>query len=215
MAPSDYVELRCRSSFSFLEAASNPEDLALRAAELDYTALALGDRDGVYGIPRFHRAATAAGVRPLVAAQVTVQARRARSEAKPSEVEATARRARSGLSDSVQRTWKSAPGPTSLPSLPKPSEGARAIPSTSPPGLELGFAIFHDDPESNVGIAIALAQGRFLLGEGGLEPLGRKIVDRLAAGAAGIHVGVVQFPAVGGIAAGLVLWSRSPGRLLV
>ncbi len=88
MAPSDYVELRCRSSFSFLEAASNPEDLALRAAELGYTALVLGDRDGVYGIPRFHRAAKSAGVRPLVAAQVTVvvepQARR-RTESNPPE----------------------------------------------------------------------------------------------------------------------------------
>ena len=83
MAPSDYVELRCRSSFSFLEAASNPEDLALRAAELGYTALVLGDRDGVYGIPRFHRAASAAGVRPLVAAQVTVQAQRQAESAPP------------------------------------------------------------------------------------------------------------------------------------
>ena len=48
-APEDYVELRCRSAFSFLEAASNPEDLAIRAAELGHTALALADRDGLYG----------------------------------------------------------------------------------------------------------------------------------------------------------------------
>ena len=69
----DYVELRCRSAFSFLEAASNPEDLAERAAELGYPALALGDRDGLYGIPRFHRAAKAAGLRALVGAQIRLE----------------------------------------------------------------------------------------------------------------------------------------------
>jgi error-prone DNA polymerase len=65
-----YVELRCRSSFSFLEAASNPEDLVRCAADLDYPALALGDRDGVYGAPRFHQAALAAGIRPIVGADI-------------------------------------------------------------------------------------------------------------------------------------------------
>ena len=67
-----YVELRCRSSFSFLEAASNPEDLVRCAADLDYPALALGDRDGVYGAPRFHQAALAAGIRPIVGARVSI-----------------------------------------------------------------------------------------------------------------------------------------------
>ena len=56
----DYVELRCRSAFSFLEGASNPEDLAERAAELGHPALALADRGGLYGMPRFHQAAAAA-----------------------------------------------------------------------------------------------------------------------------------------------------------
>jgi len=69
---SDYVELRCQSAFTFLEAASNPEDLADRAAELGYPALALGDVGGVYGIPRFHRAASAAGLRAIVGAQIFV-----------------------------------------------------------------------------------------------------------------------------------------------
>jgi len=71
-AAEDYVELRCRSAFSFLEGASNPEDLAERAAELGHGALALADRDGVYGIPRFHAAARAAGVQPLVGASLAV-----------------------------------------------------------------------------------------------------------------------------------------------
>ncbi|MBW2312790.1 MAG: error-prone DNA polymerase [Deltaproteobacteria bacterium] len=71
-ASEDFVELRCRSAFSFLEGASNPEDLAERAAELGHRALALADRDGVYGIPRFHAAAVAVGVRPLVGASLTI-----------------------------------------------------------------------------------------------------------------------------------------------
>ncbi len=66
----DYVELRCRSAFSFLEAASNPEDLIDRAAELGHPTLALADRGGLYGAPRFHQAARAAGVRALVGAEV-------------------------------------------------------------------------------------------------------------------------------------------------
>jgi error-prone DNA polymerase len=68
----DYVELRCRSAFSFLEASSNPEDLIARAAELGYPALALADRGGLYGAPRFHQAATAAGVRAIVGAELRV-----------------------------------------------------------------------------------------------------------------------------------------------
>jgi len=71
----DYVELRCRSAFSFLEGASNPEDLIERAAELGYPALALADRHGVYGSPRFHQAAVAAGLHAIVGAQLDVAAR--------------------------------------------------------------------------------------------------------------------------------------------
>ncbi len=71
--PRDYIELRARSAFSFLEGCSNPEDLIEAAAELGYPALALADRDGVSGAPRFHRAAKAAGLRALVGAEVAVE----------------------------------------------------------------------------------------------------------------------------------------------
>jgi error-prone DNA polymerase len=67
----DYVELRARSAFSFLDGASNPEDLAERAAELGHRALALADRDGLYGIPRFHAAAAKVGLRALVGAELS------------------------------------------------------------------------------------------------------------------------------------------------
>ncbi|HYR95249.1 MAG TPA: error-prone DNA polymerase [Candidatus Binatus sp.] len=68
----DYVELRCRSAFSFLAGASLPEDLVDRAAALDHDTLALADRNGVYGAPRFFQAARKAGVRPLVGAEVPI-----------------------------------------------------------------------------------------------------------------------------------------------
>src|SRR5262245_58496993 len=67
-----YIELRTRSAFSFLAGASLPEDLIERAAALGYPALALGDRDGVYGAPRFHQAAKRAGMRGLVGAELTL-----------------------------------------------------------------------------------------------------------------------------------------------
>jgi error-prone DNA polymerase len=69
----DYVELRCRSAFSFLDGCSNPEDLVARAAELGHAALALGDRHGVYAAPRFHQAARAAGLHGIVGAEVTLE----------------------------------------------------------------------------------------------------------------------------------------------
>ncbi|MDO8433921.1 MAG: error-prone DNA polymerase [Candidatus Binatus sp.] len=68
----DYIELRMRSAFSFLEGASTPEDLAARAAELGYPAIALGDRDGLYGAPRFYGAAKNAGIRQIVGAELTL-----------------------------------------------------------------------------------------------------------------------------------------------
>ncbi|MGE5358572.1 MAG: error-prone DNA polymerase [Bacteroidales bacterium] len=69
-----YIELHAASAFSFLDGASLPEMLVDRAAELGYRAIALLDRDGVYGIPRFHKAALAAGIRPIVGAELTVGA---------------------------------------------------------------------------------------------------------------------------------------------
>jgi error-prone DNA polymerase len=67
-----FVELHARSAFSFLEAAALPEALAERAALLEQPALALLDRDGLYGAPRFYRAATRVGINPLVGAEVTL-----------------------------------------------------------------------------------------------------------------------------------------------
>ena len=67
-----YVELHCHSAYSFLDGASQPEELAARAAELGYEALALTDHDGLYGSLEFAHAAKALGVRPITGAEVTV-----------------------------------------------------------------------------------------------------------------------------------------------
>ena len=67
-----YVELHCHSSYSFLDGASQPEELAVRAAELGYEALALTDHDGVYGSLEFAHAAKFFGVRPITGAEVTL-----------------------------------------------------------------------------------------------------------------------------------------------
>jgi error-prone DNA polymerase len=67
-----YVELHAHSAYSFLDAASLPEELAIRAAELGYRALALTDHDGVYGSLEFAQAAKAFGVRSITGAEVTL-----------------------------------------------------------------------------------------------------------------------------------------------
>jgi error-prone DNA polymerase len=68
-----YVELHSASAFSFLEGASRPEDLVSRAKELDMQAIALVDRDGVYGAPRFHMEAKTVGIRAHVGAEISVE----------------------------------------------------------------------------------------------------------------------------------------------
>src|SRR5262245_47669250 len=67
------VELHASSAFSFLRGSSSPEALVERAAELGYEAVALVDRDGVSGAPRFWKAAKQAGIRPLVGAELTLE----------------------------------------------------------------------------------------------------------------------------------------------
>jgi len=66
-----YVELRAASAFSFLSAASVPEDLADQAARLGCDSMALADRDGVSGIPRFIKACRAGGIRPICGARIS------------------------------------------------------------------------------------------------------------------------------------------------
>src|SRR6059036_3446628 len=67
-----YVELHAHSAYSFLDGASQPEELAARAAELGYEALALTDHDSVSGSLEFAQMAKAFGVRPITGAELTL-----------------------------------------------------------------------------------------------------------------------------------------------
>jgi error-prone DNA polymerase len=66
------VELRTASAFSFLRASSPPESLVEEAVRHGYDTLALVDRDSLAGAPRFFKAARAAGIRPIVGAELTL-----------------------------------------------------------------------------------------------------------------------------------------------
>ncbi|HEX4640012.1 MAG TPA: PHP domain-containing protein, partial [Chthoniobacterales bacterium] len=68
-----YVELHACSAFSFLRGGSFPEQLAETAAGLKMPAMALLDRNGVYGAQRFAVAAREHSVRPIVGAELTME----------------------------------------------------------------------------------------------------------------------------------------------
>ncbi len=68
-----YVELHARSAFSFLEGASLPEMLMARCADLGMPAMALLDRNGLYGAPRFHITAEKAAVQAHIGAEIAVR----------------------------------------------------------------------------------------------------------------------------------------------
>ena len=67
-----YAELHCHSSFSFLDGASHPEELAEEAARLGLEALAITDHDGFYGVVRFAEAARKIGLKTVFGAELTV-----------------------------------------------------------------------------------------------------------------------------------------------
>lgn len=67
-----YVELHAASAFSFLEAASQPEGLIRAAVEQQMPAMALLDRNGLYGTARFHASAKENGMRAHVGAEIAV-----------------------------------------------------------------------------------------------------------------------------------------------
>src|SRR6266705_2221258 len=67
-----YAELHCHSAFSFLDGASLPEDLVATAHELGYAALALTDRNGLYGSMAFAQAAKPLGLQAITGAELTL-----------------------------------------------------------------------------------------------------------------------------------------------
>jgi error-prone DNA polymerase len=71
-ATASYIPLWCKSHYSFLEGASSPEELVATAEALELPALALTDRDGLYGAVRAHLEAKKRGVKLIVGSQITV-----------------------------------------------------------------------------------------------------------------------------------------------
>jgi error-prone DNA polymerase len=69
-SPAPFAELHCHSNFSFLDGASDAEDLVRRAVALGLTGLAITDHQGLYGIVRFASAAEAAGIRPVIGVEI-------------------------------------------------------------------------------------------------------------------------------------------------
>jgi error-prone DNA polymerase len=68
-----YAELHCWSNFTFLQGASHPEELIERACELELRAIALTDRDGLYGSVRFASAARRAGIDAIIGCELTFE----------------------------------------------------------------------------------------------------------------------------------------------
>jgi error-prone DNA polymerase len=68
----EYVELHARSAFSFLAGASVPESLAYGCVACELPAMALLDRNGVYGSARFHLISKTNGIRAHVGAELSV-----------------------------------------------------------------------------------------------------------------------------------------------
>ncbi len=128
-----YAELRCASAFSFLNGASLPEDLVERAAALGLPAVALVDANGLYGAPRFWKAARAAGVKALVGAEVTLVEWPARQ---------IQRSAKKTVSEKVREDEKQASGSSSFEARREAPRGPLGLvpplpPGTPPPRLTL------------------------------------------------------------------------------
>ena len=68
----EYIELHASSAFSFLAGASEPDSFIERAVELDMPALALADRNGLYGAARFHTSAEHNQIKAHIGAEIAV-----------------------------------------------------------------------------------------------------------------------------------------------
>ena len=67
-----WVELHCHSSYSFLDGASSPAELAEEASRLGLSALAITDHDGMYGVPQFAQAAAKVELKTVFGAELTL-----------------------------------------------------------------------------------------------------------------------------------------------
>ena len=68
-----FVHLHVHTTFSFGDGACRVNELVMRAAELGMPALAVTDHEGLYGAVRFYQACKAAGIKPIVGVELTVE----------------------------------------------------------------------------------------------------------------------------------------------
>ena len=73
MTEPPYAELHLHTCYSFLDGASQPEELAAHAAELGYRALAVTDHDGLHGALAFARTCVTAGLQPITGVELTLR----------------------------------------------------------------------------------------------------------------------------------------------
>src|SRR5439155_6953748 len=106
--PRSFVHLNVRSNFSLKDGAFFPEELALRAAELEMPAVALTDRDGLYGAARFVDQCAKAGVRPILGATLTI-APGARGEGHPRGGSSSGGERREGARRAAANAWREGP----------------------------------------------------------------------------------------------------------
>src|SRR5207302_3830229 len=69
----DLAPLHVHPNYSFLDGGSRVAALVERAQAVGLQALALTDHEGLYGAVRFHQAATAAGLLPILGAEMTLE----------------------------------------------------------------------------------------------------------------------------------------------
>ena len=70
MSAIEYAELHCRTNFSFLSAASDPEALVRRAHDLGYRALAITDECSLAGVVRAHAEAKCCGLPLIIGSEI-------------------------------------------------------------------------------------------------------------------------------------------------
>src|SRR5215470_8153244 len=103
-----YIEFHARSAFSFLEGASLPEDLISTCAQYQMPAMALLDRDGIYGSPRFYLSAKHIGLKAHIGAEVSCEALQNQnlSPQRHRDTETNLREKKSALNHDLESSFK-------------------------------------------------------------------------------------------------------------
>ncbi len=136
----DYAELHAHTAFSFLDGASQPEEMAAEAGRLGLSALAVTDHDGLYGIVRFAGAARAVGLPTVFGAELhlAVASPGASPSSTPRPGPPTPGPATSSSSREGRRATRDCPGRSGWATSRRGRRGPRATPSRVSPTAAAG-----------------------------------------------------------------------------